>query len=31
MGDTCLRPLTQVSVDHVWSALRFRLAEQVGK
>lgn len=26
-----LRPVTQVSVDQVWSALRFRPAEVVGK
>ncbi len=26
-----LRPVTQVSVDEVWSALRFRPAERVGK
>ena len=31
MGDTGLRPVTQVSIDAVWSALRFRPAEQVGK
>ncbi len=30
MSDTGLRPVTQVSVDEVWSALRFRPAEQVG-
>jgi len=30
MGDTGLRPVTQVSVDEVWSALRFRPAEMVG-
>lgn len=28
---TSLRPVTQVSVDEVWSALRFRPAERVGK
>ena len=28
---TSLRPVTQVSVDKVWSALRFRPAERVGK
>ncbi len=27
---TSLRPVTQVSVDEVWSALRFRPAERVG-
>jgi hypothetical protein len=26
-----LRPVTQVSIDAVWSALRFRPAERVGK
>ncbi|HSJ53033.1 MAG TPA: hypothetical protein VLC52_04730 [Anaerolineae bacterium] len=26
-----LRPVTQVSIDDVWSALRFRPAERVGK
>jgi hypothetical protein len=31
MGDTGLRPVTQVSIDKVWSALRFRPAEQVGR
>ena len=31
MGDTGLRPVTQVSVDEVWSALRLRPAEMVGK
>lgn len=31
MSDTGLRPVTQVSIDAVWSALRFRPAEQVGK
>jgi hypothetical protein len=31
MGDTGLRPVTQVSVDEVWSALRFRPAELVGR
>lgn len=30
MGDTGLRPVMQVSVDNVWSALRFRPAERVG-
>ena len=31
MKDTGLRPVTQVSVDKVWSALRFRPAELVGR
>jgi hypothetical protein len=31
MMETDLRPVTQVSVDQVWSALRFRPAERVGK
>ena len=31
MADTGLRPVTQVSIDNVWSALRFRPVEQVGK
>ena len=31
MGDTGLRPVTQVSVDKVWSAMRFRPADEVGK
>jgi hypothetical protein len=30
VAGTGLRPVTQVSVDAVWSALRFRPAEQVG-
>ena len=30
MVDTGLRPVTQVSIDDVWSALRFRPAERVG-
>jgi hypothetical protein len=30
-ADTALRPVSQVSVDEVWSALRFRPAERVGK
>jgi hypothetical protein len=30
-GDTGLRPVTQVSIDAVWSALRYRPSEQVGK
>lgn len=30
MGDTGLKPVTQVSIDQVWSALRFRPAERVG-
>ncbi len=28
---TGLRPVTQVSIDKVWSALRFRPAERVGR
>lgn len=31
MGDTGLRPVTQISIDAIWSALRFRPAEVVGK
>jgi hypothetical protein len=31
MGDTGLRPVTQVSVDKVWSAMWFRPVEKVGK
>jgi hypothetical protein len=31
MADTGLRPVTQVSIDEVWSALRFRPVEMVGK
>ena len=31
VAGTSLRPVTQVSVDNVWSALRFRPKEQVGK
>jgi len=30
MADADLRPVAQVSVDHVWSAVRFRPAERVG-
>ena len=30
MMETGLRPVTQVSIDDVWSALRFRPAEKVG-
>jgi hypothetical protein len=30
MAVTGLRPVTQVSIDKVWSALRFRPAERVG-
>jgi hypothetical protein len=30
-GETGLRPVTQVSIDQTWSALRFRPAERVGK
>jgi hypothetical protein len=31
MNETPLRPVTQISIDQVWSALRFRPAESVGK
>lgn len=31
MADSGLRPVTQVSIDETWSALRFRPTEQVGK
>lgn len=31
MAEAGLRPVTQVSVDETWSALRFRPAERVGK
>ncbi len=31
MGDTGLRPVTQIAIDAVWSALRFRPTEVVGK
>ena len=31
MGDTGLRPVTQVSVDKVWSAMRFPPVERVGQ
>lgn len=31
MADTGLRPMAQVSIDPVWSALRFRPSKQVGK
>jgi hypothetical protein len=31
MKETGLRPVTQISVDSTWSALRFRPAEAVGK
>ncbi len=31
LSDTGLRPVTQVAIDAVWSALRFRPAERVGK
>ena len=31
MMDTGLRPVTQIAIDAVWSALRFRPAEAVGK
>ena len=30
-GETGLRPVTQISVDQTWSALRYRPSEQVGK
>jgi hypothetical protein len=30
MSDTGLRPVTQVSIDAVWSAMRFRPLERVG-
>jgi hypothetical protein len=30
-ADTGLRPVSQVSIDVVWSALRFRPADRVGK
>jgi hypothetical protein len=28
--DTGLRPVTQISIDETWSALRFRPTEKVG-
>ena len=31
MADTGLSPLAQVSIDPVWSALRFRPSNEVGK
>lgn len=31
MAGTGLRPVTQIAIDDVWSALRFRPAEAVGK
>jgi hypothetical protein len=31
MKETGLRPVTQISVDSTWSALRFRPAEEVGR
>ena len=31
MRDTALRPVTQISVDDIWSAVRFRPGELVGK
>jgi hypothetical protein len=31
LSDTGLRPVTQVSIDSVWSALRFRPTEKVEK
>ena len=30
-ADTGLRPVTQVSINSVWSAMRFRPSEKVGK
>ena len=30
-GETGLRPVTQVSIDKTWSAMRFRPTEKVGK
>jgi hypothetical protein len=30
LADTGLRPVTQISIDKVWSALRFRPTEAVG-
>lgn len=30
-GETGLRPVTQVSIDKTWSALRYRPGERVGK
>ena len=31
MAENGLRPVTQISIDETWSALRFRPQEQVGK
>ena len=31
MAQAGLRPVTQVSIDDIWSALRFRPGEQVGR
>ncbi len=31
MGDSGLRPVMQIAMDAIWSALRFRPAEKVGK
>jgi uncharacterized protein YbdZ (MbtH family) len=31
MAENSLRPVTQVSIDKTWSALRFRPVEQIGK
>jgi len=31
MANNGLRPVTQISIDEIWSALRFRPTEQVGK
>ena len=30
-GETGLRPVTQISIDETWSALRFRPGERVGQ
>ena len=30
-GETGLRPVTQISIDQTWSALRFRPSDRVGK
>lgn len=31
LGDKGIRPVTQVSIDIIWSAMRFRPIEEVGK
>ena len=31
MANSGLRPVTQISIDEIWSALRFRPAEKVGR